>query len=109
VAHCVAPVLEAVSESQLRRKRFSFELPGVLLFTMLGFVAMGYHPGLEDDGIYLSAVKADLNPALFPHNAKFFRLQMQATAFAGSMAHFVQWTHMPLAWRSWFGNWRRCF
>jgi hypothetical protein len=72
VAHCVAPVLEAVGESRLRRKRSSLELPGVLLFTVLGFLAMGYHPGLEDDGIYLSAVKADLNPALFPHNANFF-------------------------------------
>ncbi len=59
---------------------------------------MGYHPGLEDDGIYLPAVKADLNPALFPHNAKFFSLQMQATAFDGFMANFVRWTHMPLAW-----------
>ena len=98
MAHCVAPVLETVGESRLRRKRTSFELPGVLLFTVLGFLVMGYHPGLEDDGIYLSAVKANLNPALFPHNADFFRLQMQATAFDGLMAHFVQWTHMPLAW-----------
>ena len=98
MAHCVAPVLEAVGESRLRRTRSSLELPGVLLFTVLGFLAMGYHPGLEDDGIYLSAVKADLNPALFPHNADFFRLQMQATAFDGLMAHFVRWTHMPLAW-----------
>ena len=59
---------------------------------------MGYHPGLEDDGIYLPAVKADLNPALFPHNASFFRLQCQATVFDGWMAHFVRWTSMPLAW-----------
>jgi len=80
------------------RRRFSLELPGVLLFTVLGFLVMGYHPGLEDDGIYLAAVKADLNPALFPHNAIFFRLQMQATAFDGLMAHFVCWTRMPLAW-----------
>lgn len=98
MAHCVAPVLEAVGESQLTRKRFSLELPGVLLFTVLGFLVMGYHPGLEDDGIYLPAVKADLNPALFPHNANFFRLQMQATAFDGLMEHFVRWTRMPLAW-----------
>ena len=98
VAHCVAPVLEAASESRLRRKRFSFELPGVLLFTVLGFLVMGYHPGLEDDGIYLSAVKADLNPALYPYNADFFRLQMQATVFDGWMAHFVRWTRMPLEW-----------
>jgi hypothetical protein len=98
VAHCEAPVLEAVGESRLMRKRFSLELPGVLLFTVLGFLVMGYHPGLEDDGIYLAAVKADLNPALFPHNANFFRLQMQATAFDSLMAHFVRWTRMPLAW-----------
>jgi len=82
----------------LRRRRFSFELPGVLFFTVLGFLVMGYHPGLEDDGIYLAAVKADLNPVLFPYNANFFRLQMQATAFDGLMAHFVRWTHIPLAW-----------
>jgi hypothetical protein len=80
------------------RRRFSFELPGVLLFTLLGFLVMGYHPGLEDDGIYLPAVQARLNPTLFPYNANFFRLQMQATVFDGFMAHFVRWTRMPLEW-----------
>jgi hypothetical protein len=98
VAHCVAPVLEAVGESRLRRKRFSLEFPGVLLFAVLGFLVMGYHPGLEDDGIYLPAVKAHLNPALFPYNANFFRLQCQATVFDGWMADFVRWTRMPLEW-----------
>ncbi len=98
VAHCVAPVVETESESLLRRIRLSSDLPGVLLFTLLGFLVMGYHPGLEDDGIYLSAVKADLNPRLFPYNANFFRLQMQATIFDGFMAHFVRWTGIPLAW-----------
>ena len=47
---------------------------------------------------YLTAVKADLKPALFPHNAEFFRVQLQATVFDGWMAHFVQWTGIPLAW-----------
>ena len=51
----------------------------ILLLTAAGFAAMGYHPGFEDDGIYLSAVKSDLNPALYPHDADFFRLQVQAT------------------------------
>jgi hypothetical protein len=69
----------------------------VLLFTVLGFLVMGYHPGFEDDGIYLTAVKADLNPALFPHNSDFFRLQTQATVFDDWMAHFVRWTGIPLA------------
>ena len=59
---------------------------------------MGYHPGLEDDGVYLTAVKADLNPTLYPFNAEFFKVQLQATIFDNSMAHFVQWTRMPLAW-----------
>jgi hypothetical protein len=84
------------------RRRFSLELLGILLFTVLGFLVMGYHPGLEDDGIYLAAVKADLNPALFPYNAKFFQLQLEATVFDGSMAHFVRWSGMPVAWAELF-------
>jgi hypothetical protein len=75
---------------------------GVLVFTILGFLVMGYHPGHEDDGIYLSAVKADLNPALFPFNANFFRIQLEATKFDGWMAHFVRATGMPVAWAELF-------
>jgi hypothetical protein len=82
----------------LRLKHSVLESLTVLLFTTLGFLVMGYHPGLEDDGVYLSAVKANLNPALFPHDSEFFRVQMQATCFADWMAHFVQWTGIPLAW-----------
>jgi hypothetical protein len=70
----------------------------VLLFTVLGFLVMGYHPGIEDDGVYLSGVKADLNPALYPHDADFFRLQLQATIFDRSMALFVRVTRIPVAW-----------
>ena len=79
------------------RKRVIRETLPLLLFTLLGFLVMGYHPGFEDDGIYLAAVKSDLNPALFPHDSDFFRLQMQATVFDGSMAHFVRWTRIPVA------------
>jgi hypothetical protein len=70
----------------------------ILLFTLTGFAVMGYHPGLEDDAIYLTAVKADLDPLLYPHDADFFRLQTQATVFDGFMAAFVRVTHMPVAW-----------
>jgi hypothetical protein len=69
----------------------------LLLFTVTGFLVMGYHPGFEDDAVYLPAIKADLNPALFPHDRDFFQLQMQATIFPQFMAHFVRWTHIPLA------------
>jgi hypothetical protein len=94
--------MEAIADSRSERRRFSFDFLGVLFFTALGFVVMGYHPGLEDDGIYLTAVKADLNPALFPYNANFFRLQLEATKFDGWMAHFVRWTGMPVAWAELF-------
>jgi len=82
----------------LWRKRLLQETLPVLLFTILAFLVMGYHPGFEDDGIYLTAVKAQLNPSLYPYNSDFFRLQMQATMFDGWMAHFVRFTGVPLAW-----------
>jgi hypothetical protein len=93
----------------LRLKRFFFEFLPVLLFTTLGFLVMGYHPGLEDDGVYLTAIKADLNPALYPHNSDFFRLQLQATLFDGWMANFVHWTGIPLAWAELFWQFASIF
>ncbi len=96
MAHSIVVLPEKSQESRLRRIRFSLDLPGILFFTVLGFLVMGYHPGLEDDGIYLSAVKADLNPALFPINADFFRLQLQATQFDRWMAAFIRFTRIPV-------------
>jgi hypothetical protein len=68
-----------------------------LLFSMLGLAVMGYHPGIEDDGVYLTAVKFKLNPALYPHDSSFFLLQMQASFFDTWIAGFVRWTGIPLA------------
>lgn len=76
----------------------------VLLFTCLGFAVMGYHPGYEDDGIYLAAVQSDLHPALYPHDADFFKLQMQASAFDSATAEFVRITHIPVAWTELLGQ-----
>jgi hypothetical protein len=83
-------------------KRALASLLPVLAFTVLGFLVMGYHPGVEDDGIYLAAIKADLNPSLFPRNSDFFRLQAQGTLFTVSMARFVQATGISLAWAELF-------
>src|SRR5450755_3220867 len=68
------------------------------LLTVLAFLIMGYHPGLEDDAFYLAAIKRNLNPSLFPHDAEFFRLQFQATIFDKLIALSVRLTHLPLAW-----------
>src|ERR1035438_4831066 len=94
---------------RFRVRREFLELLSILLFATLGFVVMGYHPGLEDDGVYLAAVKADLNPALFPHDSDFFRLQLQATLFDSWMAHFVQWTGITLAWAELFWQFAALF
>lgn len=58
---------------------------------------MGYHPGIEDDAVYLTAIKSDLNPGLYPHDAEFFRLQVQATMFDDWVAGLVHVTDVPLA------------
>lgn len=70
----------------------------IFVFAMLGFLVMGYHPGIEDDGVYLAAIKADLRPTLYPHDSDFFRLQLQATVFDRWMANFVAIGHIPLAY-----------
>jgi hypothetical protein len=69
-----------------------------LLFALstLAILVMGYHPGIEDDGVYLSAVKSDLNPSLYPHDAEFFRVQLQATLFDKWVADSIRLTHMPV-------------
>jgi hypothetical protein len=70
----------------------------LLLLTAIAFLVMGYHPGLEDDAFYLAAIKRNLNPTLFPHDADFFRLQFQATIFDKLIAFSVRLTHIPGAW-----------
>jgi hypothetical protein len=69
----------------------------IFAISLLAFAVMGYHPGIEDDGVYLTAIKGDLNPALYPHDAEFFRLQLQATVFDKWVAALIHFTHIPLA------------
>lgn len=69
----------------------------ILTFSILAFAVMGYHPGIEDDGVYLAAIKSNLNPALYPHDAEFFRVQLQATVFDKWMAAFVNVTGISVA------------
>src|SRR5579862_5702070 len=70
----------------------------LLAIATLAMLILGYHPGLEDDAFYLAAIRHNLNPALFPHDADFFRLQFQATIFDALIADSVRLTHVPLLW-----------
>jgi hypothetical protein len=66
------------------------------LLAALGILVAGYHPGAEDDAVYLAAIKHDLNPALFPHDSEFFMVQLQATIFDKLIAASVRVSHLPL-------------
>ena len=79
------------------RHKFSVNFLLTLFFTVLGLAVMGYHPGIEDDGVYLAAIKCNLNPSLYPHDANFFRFQLQATFFDNVVAGFVRLTGVSLA------------
>ena len=67
----------------------------LLSLTAFGLAIAGYHPGCEDDGVYLSAIKHDLAPALYPHDADFFALQLQATVFDKAVAGLIHLSHVP--------------
>jgi hypothetical protein len=67
-------------------------LVGLSLFA---FLVQGYHPGAEDDGVYLAAIKKDLNPALYPYDADFFRMQLQATIFDKLISGSIRIAHLP--------------
>ncbi len=77
----------------------------LLLLAAFAMLVQGYHPGLEDDAFYLAAIKHNLNPALFPHDADFFRVQFQATVFDKLIAFSLRWTHVPLEWGILFWQW----
>jgi hypothetical protein len=67
------------------------------LLTLAGVAIAGYHPGAEDDGVYLAAIQHNLHPGLFRVDADFFALQLQATIFDKLMAASVRMTHLPVA------------
>lgn len=66
------------------------------LATTASLLIEGYHPGVEDDVVYLSAIQRRLHPGLYPHDAQWFTLEMQASIFDRLMAAWVRVTHIPL-------------
>jgi hypothetical protein len=71
-----------------------------ILLTLISAGALlveGYHPGVEDDAVYLSAIHRRLHPALYPHDFAFFTRQMQASVFDRMVAGWVRLTHIPVS------------
>jgi hypothetical protein len=76
----------------------------LLLIAFASLLVEGYHPGVEDDAVYLSAIQRRLDPALYPHDYRFFTLQMQASVFDRVIAAWVRATHMSVAWSELLGQ-----
>ena len=70
--------------------RKSLALPA-LLVAALGI--HGYHYGIEDEAIYLPAIKTHLNPALYPHDRIFFEPQTKPMLFDELVAGLVRAFH----------------
>lgn len=91
----------AQSQPRERSRNHNFRPKTLVILagiTVAAILVMGYHPGLEDDSFYLAAIKNHLNPALFPHDSGFFRVQFQATIFDKLIALSVRLLHLPLPW-----------
>lgn len=105
VAQAADPSWQRVRDRSGSLNRFS----GLLLVTLLSLLIEGYHPGVEDDAVYLSAIQRRLHPALYPRDFRFFTLQMQASIFDRFMAAWVRLSHIPLAWSELLGQFLAAF
>ncbi len=71
----------------------------MLVTVALAFAAPlvdGYHYGLEDQFIYLPAIKKHLNPALYPFDSIIFQIQTKLTLFDEIVAWSVKATRLHL-------------
>ena len=71
---------------------------GLFAFTLLAFIIHGYHYGIEDEAIYLPAIKKIIDPTLYPRGSEFFMGQARGTALPWIIAGFVRVTHASLPW-----------
>jgi hypothetical protein len=82
----------------LQRDTASKSLLLIFGITLLAVLVHGYHLGIEDQGVYLPGIKQLLDPGLYPYDADFFLVQLQATLFDELIAGSVRLTHLPLVW-----------
>src|SRR5207244_8924256 len=67
-----------------------FSALALLLLTASVILIHGYHLGVEDQTIYLPAIKKILDPSLYPRDAEFFLAQTRPTVFPQIVAATVR-------------------
>ena len=73
-------------------------LLAVSLLTLFAFALAGYHPFVEDGGVYAAGIEKLLNPALFPTWTAFVTEHLRFSFFAPLVAGLVRVTHLSLPW-----------
>ena len=71
---------------------------GLFAFTLMAFAIHGYHYGIEDEAIYLPAIKKIIDPTLYPVGSEFFMGQARGTALPWVIAGVTRATHASLPW-----------
>ena len=69
---------------------------GLLFLTAAAVLIHGYHFGVEDQTIYLPAIKKILDPSLYPRDAEFFLAQTKPTVFPQIVAATVRISHSSI-------------
>jgi len=70
----------------------------LLMLVVASLAIHGYHYGIEDEAIYLPAIKAHVNSALYPHDAVFFEPQTRPTLFDDLVAATARVLRAPVDW-----------
>lgn len=65
--------------------------------TLAALFIHGYHFGVEDQAIYLPAIRKILDPSLYPHDSVLFLPQTSATLFGNLIAFLVRATGLSCA------------
>jgi len=65
--------------------------------TLAALLIHGYHLGIEDQAVYLPAIKKTLDPSLYPHDSELFVPQTNLTLFGKLIAFLVRHTHLSCA------------
>ena len=70
----------------------------IFVFTLMAVALHGYHYGIEDEAIYLPAIKKLIDPSLYPVNSELFMAQSRGTALPWLIAGITRATHLQLPW-----------
>ena len=70
----------------------------LLLLTAAAIALHGYHFGVQDQFVYVPAIRYQLDPALYPGSTELFLAQARWMLFDELVASFIRISRLPLDW-----------